>query len=275
MSAVDAQALYAEIAASKKYHYICEETLRRVCGEEAPKYRSAREAVKAAKARLHRISGAFIEERDLRQAQVLFAQSDKPIDAETARTLLRLHASSLERLPFLVEMFGDILRHTAPCERVLDIACGFNPLVLALLPDNGIAHYLATDIHTGCVELVNGFFAAHGISGEAVAGDILHTVPEAPVDVALLFKILPLLEQQRKGSALRVASALRARCLAVSFPTRSLSGRQVGMYTTYQRFMEETFFAEPAGYRCVLEKEYANELLFVVERAAGSTAVVR
>ena len=260
---MNTQAVYAEIKQTKKYHPICDDTILRISGEEAAKYKSEKDAVKSAKARLHRIAGAFVDAQSIRRAEALIHQPED--GAERVRALLKLHASSLERLGFVEEMYRDILRCAMPGARVLDIACGFNPFVLPLLPAGAVSHYTAIDIHTDCVRLVNAFFAARGISGNALAGDILHSVPVEAVDIALLCKILPLLEQQRKGSALRVVGALQAKLFAISFPIRSLSGKNVGMYGTYRRFMEETFFA--ADYRCVFEKEYANELLFVIARA--------
>ena len=50
----------SEIAISKKYRDICPDTVRRVFEAERAKYKSEKEADKAAKAHLHQITGAFM-----------------------------------------------------------------------------------------------------------------------------------------------------------------------------------------------------------------------
>ena len=56
--------------------------------------------------------------------------------------------------------------------------------------------------------------------------------------IALLFKILPLLERQKSGSAMEIMNAVNAEYLVVSFPTRTLGGRNVGMEKNYSDWME-------------------------------------
>jgi len=50
----------------------------------------------------------------------------------------------------------------------------------------------------------------------------------------------------------------------VTFPTRSLGGRNVGMATQYRRFF--VAYLERSGHRLALEKEYPSELLFLIEK---------
>jgi len=258
--------LYSSVRASRKYANVCDETLLRLCEEEARKQRSDRDAVKAVKTELHAITGAFIGQRELCEAGRLLSEWEAASDDlgerdEILRKILSLHKSSAERLRFLREMYADISR-VAGEGPVFDIACGFGPFAAPFL--EGASNYFATDIDTGAVSLANRFLKLSGIPGGAFAGDVLYKIPGTPANNVLLLKLLPLLERRRQGYAARLVSNLPSRFFTISFPTRSLSGRNVGMYGFYGGFMRASF---PEGeYEYMFEREYANELLFIIRR---------
>ena len=82
--------------------------------------------------------------------------------------------------------------------------------------------------------------------------------------MALLFKLLPLLERQQAGSAAQVMNAVNAHWLIVSFPTRTLGGRNGGMAAQYGDWMETHL---PSG-RAVAESfETKNELFYLLKEA--------
>ena len=88
-------------------------------------------------------------------------------------------------------------------------------------------------------------------------------IPEEAFDLALLFKLLPLLERQETGGAARVMEAVNAPRLVVSFPTRTLGGRSVGMAVNYAHWMEEHL----PGDMTILEQfETRNELYYIIEK---------
>ena len=139
-------------------------------------------------------------------------------------------------------------------------ACGINPLYLGArgIPTTGI------DISGEAVGLVNAAGKTYGMPVEAICADLLcdNALPERRCDVALLFKVLPLLERQKNGSASRLMRAIDAAHLVVSFPTRTLGGRNVGMAAHYSDWMA----AHLPKNRHVAERfETENELFFVIE----------
>ena len=73
------------------------------------------------------------------------------------------------------------------------------------------------------------------VEGSAACVDLLTSMPAFEADVALILKTLPCLERQEPGAGERVVrEALeRARRVVVSFPARSLGGREKGMRETY------------------------------------------
>ena len=112
------------------------------------------------------------------------------------------------------------------------------------------------------MNLLNEFFKINNLNGHAYAGDVLYKVPEYECDVVFLFKILPLLEQQKKGYSKYLIDNLNSSNFVITFPTKSLSGKDYGMYNFYRNFMRENF----TYYDFIFESEYKNELLIILER---------
>jgi 16S rRNA (guanine(1405)-N(7))-methyltransferase len=82
------------------------------------------------------------------------------------------------------------------------------------------------------------------------------------VDLALLLKTLPCLEQAEKGASARLLDAINARHLVISYPVASLGGRQKGMFDTY----EEQFAALAEGRGWSTQRFlFDSELAFIVD----------
>ena len=118
------------------------------------------------------------------------------------------------------------------------------------------------DISGNAVEANNRFGETYGRPVCATCADLLcpGAIPDRRFDLALLFKLLPLLERQKANAALEVMCAINAQWLAVSFPTRTLGGRNVGMAAQYSAWMEGHI---PAGRSISGRFETGNELFFI------------
>lgn len=83
------------------------------------------------------------------------------------------------------------------------------------------------------------------------------------VDVALLLKLAPCLEQLEKGVVQRLLDELTAQVLIVSFPAQSLGGQRKGMVENYTAQMDALL----AGRTWTVERfEFASELVFRIRR---------
>ena len=80
--------------------------------------------------------------------------------------------------------------------------------------------------------------------------------------MALLFKILPLIEREQSGTALRVMRECNAAYLVVSYPTRTLGGRNIGMAQHYDAWMQTHI---PENRRIESRFETANELFYILK----------
>ena len=251
-----------KLLASKNYRDICPDTARRVWEECRVKYRKAKDAEKAAREALHGISGAFMTPQEARQLGYdMQSWQIYKTDVGLDRMLSR-HASTRERLPLeaMDALYERLFTTTGRPRSVLDLACGINPLYLAA---RGV-DVTGVDISGSAVEAVNRFGEVYGQPARAVCADLLcpGSIPHEHFDMALLFKLLPLLERQRPGAALDVMRAVNADWLVTSFPTRTLGGRNVGMAAQYSLWMEGHI---PPGRSVADRFETDNELFYILK----------
>ena len=252
-----------KLLASKNYRDVCPDTIRRVWDECQRRYKKPKDADKAAREALHGITGAFLTPAEA--ASCAYCMHNWIIGGRTDAQLtniLNKHASTRERLPLeeMDALYDRIFGFAGKTDRILDLACGINPLYL------GARNHKATgvDISGAAVSLINAFGETYGIPVKAVCADLLcdGAIPRERFDLALLFKVLPLLERQRAGAATAVMDAINAETLAVSFPTRTLGGRNVGMAAHYTQWMEAHLSQE----RTVVGMfETENELFFILK----------
>lgn len=254
--------LLDKLLRSKNYRDICPDTVRRVWSECEKRYKKAKDVDKATREALHGITGAFMTPQEARQlAYDMQAWYVDKTDLSLEKLLSR-HASTRERLPLsdMDATYDRIFVTTGKPRSVLDLACGINPLFLAA---RGI-ETVGVDISGAAVYAVNCFHESYHMPASARCADLLcpGAIPGERFDVALLFKLLPLLERQENGSAARIMNSINARHIIASFPTRTLSGRSVGMTENYARWMEAHI---PGGMAVQDQFEARNELFYIIE----------
>lgn len=257
--------LVRAVLASAKYRAVDPGLVRRVGARELATRRNLKTAIKATKNALHQVGGAFIDApidynaaRNLLQASAADPQTRR----EACRRIMHAHTSTRERLTILDEFFTTTLEGMPPPARVLDIACGLNPLARDWMPFPAATEYLAYDIYSDQVAFLNDYFALAAIPGGAQQRDVVGHPPDEPADLAFILKTLPCLEAVDRHASQRLLDGLRARFLLVSFPAQSLGGRRKGMVDHYEsRFRQ---LIEVRGWPAQ-RFEFATELAFLVE----------
>ena len=241
-------ALFEKLSSNKKYSDVCPDAVRRVISECEGRYRKPKDLEKAVRERLHGVTSAF---NDLGPGAAQAASCIS--DDESLADMLRRHASTRELLPLsaMDALYGRIFETTGRPESVLDLACGLNPLYLI---HRFGCRVVGVDISKSCVDLIP----------EGIWGDLLceNAIPREPFHIALLFKILPLLERQRAGAAMDVMRAVNAKYLVASFPTRTMGGRNVGMEAHYSEWMEAHL---PENRAVAARFATENELFYILE----------
>ena len=229
------KSLVESIAATTKYKNVSSQLVRSIGARELAKGVSLKTAVKATKSKLHQVGGAYQAGHiDYDAAlQTLRAASFAADWRNGCREIMGLHASTRERLPILDDFYSLILSGIAPPRRVLDIACGLNPLAVSWMPLAENAQYLAYDIYSDMMQFIEDYMQLARLDGRAEVRDVIHDPPSETVDLALLLKTLPCLEQIEKGASARLLDTIQARYLLISYPVSSLGGRHKGMIQTY------------------------------------------
>jgi 16S rRNA (guanine(1405)-N(7))-methyltransferase len=264
----DLQRLLAAIGASSSYKTVCQELTLNIGHSELQKRRNLKEAIKATKNKLHQVAGAYLPGdmhygRWLAELGAAAQNADNTALRNSCRRVMAMHASTRERLPILDAFYVTTLAGCAPIHSVLDLACGFNPLAIPWMPLAPGASYVACDVFTDMMDFLRVCMPLLHVRGQGVACDILTSAPDQPVDLALLLKALPCLEQLDKGAGLRLLDALNAHYLLVSFPVATLAGRDKGMAENYEARLREMIARRDWA---VQRFVFATELAFLITK---------
>ena len=265
----DVERFVTEIQRSKKYrgYEICEDTIRDLLRVELGQHNRQRDAVKAARKKLHRVVAPYLGDPDYEVAktelETAFQLEDQTAIREANARILATHASTRERLSILDEFYPRIFEATGTPGTILDIACGLNPLCFAWMGLPASTRYYAYDIHRQRVGLINHYFSLVGMEPLARVQDVLVHTPVEQGDVAFLFKELHRFEGRQRGCSLRLLDALRVRHLVVSFSTKNLS--QTRNLVSHFRRMFHRIVAERPWH--VAEITIQNELVFCVDKS--------
>ena len=261
------QDLIDQVSHSAKYAQLAGTLVSRVTKEEAKKYKSKQDIIRAARTRLHQLTGAYLAPK-LDYAQWLdkfksLDQNDHVGLKSTSLSMMRLHASTHERIEVLPTFFQTILASISPVESVLDLACGLNPLSIPWMPLADNFTYHASDVVSPLVNFLSDYFLVFGFEGIATTLDLSSDIPSQPVQLALLMKTFPLMEQIERGLAQKILEGLNAEHILVTYPLRSLGGRKKGMEETYREQFDQLVAGRDWK---IQEVSFPNEVAFLVTK---------
>jgi len=260
--------LVEAVLASSKYKDVRRDLIKNIGLQELGKRSSIKEAIKATKNKLHQVGGAYLSGNEVysKWLDSLAKISRSSNQDELLKYLVKImsyHASTRERLPILSQFYTTILADLPPIHRVLDVACGFNPLALPWMPLTDPVEYYMCDIYGNMINFLNQFMTLMHVQGCGMVCDVIHSCPSEKVDVAFILKTIPCLEQIDKLAGFRLLHAINADYMVISFPVHSLGGRSKGMMTSYEAkfytLVENTTWS-------VRQFEFSTELAFLVKK---------
>ncbi len=265
--------LVAIVRAKPVYRSLDEDLVRELGQQELQKRRSFKEAAKQTRSRLHQAAGAYLGAglNFSQQQEALIAQPGSlqdPALREFCQQSMAAHASTRERLPILQDFYSKIFAGLPPVHSLLDIACGLNPLALPWMPLPSGAAYYGLDIFGDMIDFLNAFLTHVHQPGSFQVYNLVRGLPDGlpPVQLAMLLKTAPCLEQLDKGSSKRLLESIRADYLLVSYPVYSLGGRSKGMAANY----ENQFYELIDGHNWQVQRfEFLTELAFLVKFGSG------
>jgi 16S rRNA (guanine(1405)-N(7))-methyltransferase len=264
------QRLVKDVLSSRKYSQISPSFVLRLAQRELLHRRNYKEALKATKNKLHQVAGSYLEKQPdythwIERLRTAHASSQPAALKDACRELMAQHASTRERLPLLDEFYQVVLEDLPPIHSVLDIACGLNPLALPWMGLSQGVTYIAVDIYQDMLDFLSKFIQLMGITAHTAVTDVLEFSFEQEVDLALVLKAIPCLEQLDRSAGKRLLQTIPARHLLISFPLYSLGGRSVGMPETYTSHMQQLLSGKPWSVR---RFEFSTELAFLISRSS-------
>lgn len=264
----DLEELARQVQALEKYRHITTDLVKDLLARELAKRPGSREAVKAVRNKLHQVGGAY-QERPLPYQTWLAELAALPVDLHDPvvlsylQRILPAHASTRERVPILSRFFHDCLSEIGEVSSVLDIACGLNPLAIPWMPLKPGFSYNAVDIYADMADFLNQYFAHFNINGSTLLADVTKTIPAVDVELTLVLKTIPCLEQLDKDAGSRVLDNIQSPNILVSFPARSLGGRTKGMVGFYEQRFHALVMGKPWR---ISRFEFPGELAFLIRK---------
>ena len=249
------------VTSSAKYRQVAPALVRAIGAQELSKRRNVKEAIKATKNKLHQTVGAYWSGKQTygEWLTALRTAPDPESQRAACRPMLHQHASTRERLPLLDEFYPTIFADLPPIHSLLDLACGLNPLTIPWMPLAPNASYHACDVDTEQINFLQQALPLLGVQGTATVCDLLQPFSPPAVEVMLLLKTLPCLEQIDKTVSARLVPFLHASVIIISYPAQSLGGRNKGMVQSYRAHFQQLF---PADDRQVQEFVFPTEIVF-------------
>lgn len=264
-----AKSVVEAVRTSRKYRDIDPGLVYSLAVAELAKGIPESEVEERVRSKLHQVGGAFfVGEPKFGKALDRLREAAADNNAATWRQvcadIMRKHASTAERLSILPEFYSKILSKVdGPIRSVVDLACGFNPLSWLWMGLAADVEYHCCDIYAGEVEFLNEYFRIADINGRAEVCDLSKAIPQRKVDLAFALKTIPTLEQIDKDAGARLLAEIPARYVVLSWPVRTLSGKNIGMSTNYAQRFEDLM--RPHGWGSE-RFEFANELVFLVKK---------
>lgn len=260
----DIDNLIDKVLQSKKYRSLHRPTVRRIVEDTIPRY-PKKEGEKAVKRRLHQIWGAYFTRPNFEKLLVKIEEELKNgVNIKTiVLSILKLQTSTNERIPILNDFYPQIFSVTGHPKTIIEPACGLNALTYFWMdPD---VQYTGFDIDQEQIDFINNVFHLLRVQKRARVelGDVLVEDFNRAADVVLLLKVLPLLEHQQKVCSIQVLRKIQCKNMVVSFPTRSISGKNKGMADFYTKQFMDLTKDEPWQIEKLL---FETELVFIVKK---------
>jgi 16S rRNA (guanine(1405)-N(7))-methyltransferase len=248
--------------------------------DKIQKAKEYKHILKEVRGTLHRLYGMYQIQDDKDRHEILDKikkeiKQEKPTKSkllELHNELMRTHSSTEERLSDYPTLYSKIFKFTKKPKSIIDVGCGFNPISLPYMNLKEL-NYNAMDISLGDVDFLKEYFSVvkkqYGVKGKASVLNLLNAKNEnvfkgiRKVDVAFLFKVLEIVEMNKKHKiSENIIETIPAKWVVVSFPTKTLTKKLMNhirrgwMHRMLERLKYE--------YHIIKEK---NELFFVIKKS--------
>ncbi|NTV31354.1 hypothetical protein HGA91_05265 [candidate division WWE3 bacterium] len=254
-----------DILKLKKFKFVYRPTLERIVTQIASD-NSLDVVEDKSKQLVHHVWGSswktFRREYLYELIDVAFSAIDV-FDRESQLTkALSLHASTAQRASYLFDFYQHVFLNIGHISSLSDYGCGLNPLTLPWMKIHARVDYHPRDVDLSAIEVANYFFHHGEYPYHAIAGDLLNR-DYVKSDAAFLFGVLPILEQQEKGSSVRVINELPSRWIVITLPARLYGMDDKSTPNLYDDWFTQTF---GTIYTKIVKIQTHHELLCIIDK---------
>jgi len=260
--------LLEAVLKSSKYRNVCEDLIKDIGMRELSKRQDLRIAIKSTKNKLHQIGGAYFLQKPnyglwLKKLKKAKESRNEDLFRKTCTEIMSYHYSTKERLNGLDQFYARIFSLLPSIHSIVDVACGFHPLSIPWMPLSDQVNYYAYDVYKDLINFLNDFMVIANVQGYAEVRDVVQNTPRIKTDLAFMLNTLPCLEQIKKSAGLKILELINADFLIVSFPVRSLGGREKNMRRHYIARFNKLI----QGKNWIAQQlEFSAELVFLIAK---------
>ena len=224
---------------TSKYRNVCEDLIKNIGMRELRKRQNLKKAIKSTKNKLHQIAGAYFLHKPsyelwLEKLRNARKSPKENLFRRTCAEIMSYHYSTRERLDILDQFYAKIFSVLPSIGSIMDVACGFHPLSIPWMPLSENVRYYSYDIYRDLIDFLNEFMTIIGVQGYAEIRDVVQYPPEINTDLAFILDSIPCLEQIERSAGVKLLESINANSLVVSFPVRSLGGKEKQMRKHYE-----------------------------------------
>ena len=216
---------------------------------------------------LHNVIAPYLENIDYRQETLRLINEPEILNDLPAYCLsvMKKHASTRERIPWLVEFFGVIEEQIGRPKLVLDLACALDPLSLPWLKLTPEPTFLAFDVNGARINYLNQLFAAAFPFAKAIQQDILVDPPCEKADCAFFFKEAHRLEKRQPGATIQLLQQLNVDVIVLTLPATDLA-RHHSLENYHTQLVEKAIQGQDFHFEKI---RVGDELLFFIRKGSS------
>ncbi len=213
-----------------------------------PKSKEFDDVKKFARKKLRVLHGVFQKNKlSERKKEDYLSNPELTFNSNSTQKFLKSHLSTYERINFYESLYNEIENITGKIEKVVDLACGLNPLSYPLLKD--LKYAFCADINQEEIDFIKQVLDKNKkIESDVQLLDLtkneslnLIDIKSKNTDCCLLFKALDSLESIKRGTSRELIKKINSKFIVVSFSNKTISGKNkiVSQRTWFKKIIDE------------------------------------
>lgn len=147
------------------------------------------------------------------------------------KKILKAHRSTKERLNQYSTIYNKIFQITKEPKSILDLGCGINPISCIFINHPVKIH--SRELSRDDIDHLKTYYEIAGIKGSIKQTDLLTERKFPKADICFMFKVVDVLENQKRGVIHNLLDIIDVRHIVISFATKTLGGKTMRTKRTW------------------------------------------